>query len=95
MGAPMELHSKRNAHGTTKETKVEEKTKAPTKGKVKSKSIPKSPTQPEPQISCWADLADEEDPLGPKESHSKDQSIEWRMVSKKKKNFQDRNSVMT
>jgi hypothetical protein len=93
MGAPMEPHSESKVQGTTEEAKAE--IKAPAIGNAQAEAIPKSPTQPEPQNSRWADLADEEDPLGLTESQSQDQSKEWRMVSKKKKNFQARNDVMT
>jgi hypothetical protein len=94
-GAPTEPHSESKAHGAAEEAEAEAKIKPPAKGKAQAEAIPKSPTQPEPQISRWADLADEEDPLGPTESQSMDQSTEWRTVSKKKKNFQARNDVMT
>jgi hypothetical protein len=94
-GTPIEPHSESKAHGTTEEAEVEAEIKDPAKGKDQAEVIPKSPTQPEPWISSWADLADKEEPLGPTESHSQDQNIEWRTMSKKKKNFQARNDVMT
>jgi hypothetical protein len=94
-GAPTEPHAESKAHGTTEEAEAEAEIKDPAKGKAQAEASPKSPNQPDPRNSSWADLADEEDPLGPTESHSQDQSKEWRTVSKKKKNFQARNDVMT
>ena len=72
----MEPRSESKAHEATEEAEVEAEIKPPAKGKAQAEATPKSPTQPEPQISHWADLADEEDPLGPAESQSMDQSIE-------------------
>jgi hypothetical protein len=77
------------------EAEVEVEIKDPAKGKAQAEARPKSPNQPTPQNSSWEDLADEEDPLGPTEIHSQDQSKECQTVSKKKKNLQAINDVMT
>ena len=76
------------------------------KGKAQGKTDPTimpGISQPEHQISSWADIADEEGPdltdeegpLQPKENQSH-QSKEWQTVSKRKrKNFQVKKDVMT
>jgi hypothetical protein len=94
-GAQSEPHAESKAHGKAKEAEAEAEIKDPDKGEAQAEASPKSSIQPDPRNSSWADLADEEDPLGPTENHSQDQSMEWRTVSKKKKNFQARNDVIT
>jgi hypothetical protein len=92
--APAESRSESKAQEAAAEAEAEAETKPPAKGKAQAEAIPKSPTQ-EPQASRWADIADKEDPLGPMESQAMDQSTDWQTVSRKKKNFQARNDIIT
>jgi hypothetical protein len=75
------------------EAEAKAEIESPAKGEAED--TPKSPTQQEHLTTSWADLFEKEDPLCPTKIQSMDQSNEWQMVSKKKKNFQPRSDVMT
>ena len=64
------MHAESKAHGKAKEAEAEAEIKDPDKGEAQAEASPKSSIQPDPWNSSWADLADEEDPIGPTESRS-------------------------